>query len=353
VQFPISATIIAQSAGQPIKLSYLVTVGGTTVASEVQVLTVQAATTNPGSPGVFATVAVGLHAHAITITKDGLLAYVGNSLDHTVSVIDINSRKVVDTIFGTPSAFQMLLNADNSRLYVSSFKAGTIAVIDTATRRLIMTMTPSGGERSAWMALNADESRLFVACSFGGFVAVHDTKTGALLNRITTPPMPEGVALNPDKTQVFISTSKETMITNANGLGGGLAKVSGYTRFTQSEGIAFNPNNKPYPRVYVTGNDSLAIIDTQTNAVTKSLSGFTYSWGATMKPKGSECYVGAVGPGGTPGNRDSLYIINTETEQVIRRYAGFDNIAGIAFTPDGEIALIVNHGTGKVSFYKT
>ncbi|KAF2405816.1 hypothetical protein PSAN_57060 [Pseudomonas antarctica] len=43
VQFPISATIIAQSAGQPIKLSYLVTVGGTTVASEVQVLTVQAA----------------------------------------------------------------------------------------------------------------------------------------------------------------------------------------------------------------------------------------------------------------------------------------------------------------------
>jgi len=49
---------------------------------------------------VIATIPVGLSPDQVTILPDGSLAYVTNQLDQTVSVIDIATNTVIDTIPG-------------------------------------------------------------------------------------------------------------------------------------------------------------------------------------------------------------------------------------------------------------
>ncbi|MGE1154122.1 hypothetical protein [Pseudomonas kitaguniensis] len=302
------------------------------------------------SVGVVGTVEVGQQPHDVVITSDGALAYVTNLYSHSVSVIDLRSRTVIYTIPGIQSAYQSVLSSDNSRLYVGNFYSKSFTVIDTVARRPILTIPIEGGDAIEGLVLNGDNSRLFVACSANSFISVHDAKTGASLNRISVTKRPIGMALNPEKTQVFIATSTEVVIINASGLGGVVGRIAG---FTTPQDFAFTPSNLPSPRVYVANNSTVAIVDVRSNTLVKTLPGFRYSWGIAMNPRAQECYVGSVGPSGQGAYRDSLFVIDTVTEQVIRRHVGFDNIANIAFTPDGSLALIVNNAAGTVTFFNT
>lgn len=356
VYFSISSQIIAQSANQQINVTYEVTEGTSKATSDIQVLTVQAGGQGQG-PGPVATVDVGQSPHYVAITSDGLRAYVSNHISNSVSVIDIPTRKVINTIFGIPSPFQMVLSSDNKRLYVGSYTGQLVSLIDTNSQTLMTTIPVTGVKQIQGLALNGDDSRLFVACVLPSVISVHDTSNGVAVNRISSTLLvdPIGITLNPEKTQIYIACANviAIAIANANGQSGIVGTIPGVSR---PQDIVFNPGNLPFPRAYVTDVDNVRIINPVTNTVVKTLTGFKYAWGAKMHPTARQCYIGSVGPGGAGSvvaYRDSLYVIDTNTEQVINRYAGFDNIAAIAFTPRGDMALLVMQATGKVVFFKT
>ncbi|OAE13203.1 hypothetical protein AZH11_06855 [Pseudomonas simiae] len=240
--------------------------------------------------GVIATVAVGQEPHFVRITNDGLFSFVSNRRSNSISVIDIKARKVIDTLTGIQSPFAMTMSSDGSRLYVGSFDGKTVIVIDPASRKVVMRIPVPNITTIEGIALNGDDSRLFVSCHLKSAISVHDTKTGAFVKSIDAPGNPCGMALNPDKTQVYFTAIKQVAIVNANGLSGVVGSIPGVGRPVD---IAFNPGNFPSPRAYVTDFDNVYIIDPVKNVIAKRMA-LRYPWGVVMNPRARECYVGAV-----------------------------------------------------------
>ncbi|MFL1567083.1 YncE family protein [Pseudomonas sp. O62] len=345
VFFAISSSIIAQSAGQVIRLNYEVTSGLKRTGSDFQVLTFQAQ-----AGGVAATVAVGVGPHAISITNDGLRAFVTCRDSNSISVIDIKTRSVINTIFGVPMAFDSVLSPDNKRLYVSNFGSRSYTVIDTSTYQTIMTVQIAGGDDVSGLAMSADGLRLFVACTRNALVSVHDTATGTSINRIAVTRDPVAMAINREQTQVFISSYLEVGIVNASGRSGLVGRIPGTNRPVQ---MVFGPDSGAASRVYVTDVDNILVIDPAKNVVIKKIPGVRYAWGAALNPNARELWVGSVGPGGLAAYRDSVFVINVDTDQIIRRLTGFENAASIAFVPNTRLALIANQASNTVSFIPT
>jgi YVTN family beta-propeller protein len=63
------------------------------------------------------------------------VAYVANSLVSTVSVVDLDSRRTVDTIPVQRAPIGVTIGPSGDRLYVANRGAGTISVIDLDARR--------------------------------------------------------------------------------------------------------------------------------------------------------------------------------------------------------------------------
>ena len=112
---------------------------------------------------------VGLHPSDLQLTRDGRILYVANANSDTVSAIDTQSRRVIETInirpdpslpFGSaPNA--LALSADESRLFVANGGNNAIAVVK---------LSPGGSQIEGFIptdwypgALATDGQSLFVA----------------------------------------------------------------------------------------------------------------------------------------------------------------------------------------------
>ena len=67
----------------------------------------------------------------------GAKAYVGNFKDNTISVIDVELKRVTATIPVPPGPHGIVITPDNRWVYVASDGTSTVSVIDTATDKLV------------------------------------------------------------------------------------------------------------------------------------------------------------------------------------------------------------------------
>jgi YVTN family beta-propeller protein len=114
---------------------------------------------------------VGLHPSSITATPDGRYVTVANANSDTVSVIDVASAKVVETISTRPqrdlpfgsSPNAHVFSADGTRLYVSNGTNNAIAVFDFAPpASRLLGLIPTGWY-PAGLAIDAGRNALYVA----------------------------------------------------------------------------------------------------------------------------------------------------------------------------------------------
>src|SRR5207244_3265633 len=109
----------------------------------------------------------------------------------------------------------LLLSGDGARLFAASPSTDSIAVIDTASMKVVNILTdsapagPSEGSTPNALALSPDQKRLFVAEADANAVAVFDVAAGRLLGRVPTEWYPTALALAGDSVVVV------------NGKGGG------------------------------------------------------------------------------------------------------------------------------------
>jgi YVTN family beta-propeller protein len=106
---------------------------------------------------VVATISVGIGPTGVAITPDGTHAYVTNSVNNTVSVIDTDNNKLVATIpvGNTPLGVAITSNGtqppghdDRSHqplAYVTNSVDNTVSVIDTASNKVVATV-PVGAD---------------------------------------------------------------------------------------------------------------------------------------------------------------------------------------------------------------
>jgi len=101
----------------------------------------------------------------------------------SVVVFDAQTRSILNEIPVGVSPYDLVLNKEGSRLYVSNWSSGNISVIDTTTTKVIATVAVGANPNDM---LLSDDGRLFVACANDNSVAVIDAKTLRLIETIST-----------------------------------------------------------------------------------------------------------------------------------------------------------------------
>ncbi len=114
----------------------------------------------------------------------------------SVVVFDTEDKKLLARIPVEVNPYQVVLNQDGSRLYVSNWASSSVSVIDTASAKVVGRVAVDRNPNDMKLA---GDGRLFVSCANDNSVVVIDTKTRRATERISTalfPQAPEGSTPN-------------------------------------------------------------------------------------------------------------------------------------------------------------
>jgi len=136
---------------------------------------------------------VGKGPEGIDLSPGGREVWSAHSRDGGVSVIDVASKKVTQTInLGTKRSNRIKLTPDGRFALVSDIDTGELVVIDAAARRefkrIALGKSPEG------ILIQPDGGRAFVAVNGDNHVAVVDLKTWTVTRRLQTGTGPDGMA---------------------------------------------------------------------------------------------------------------------------------------------------------------
>ncbi len=150
---------------------------------------------------------VGQRPHGIAITSDGSKAYVANRADNSLSVIDLATSTVANTV-DTTSGYNgldpaALLLTGNGGLFVADRGSNTVTLIDTQTDLVVNSV--GVGNAPSGLALAAESGRVFVSNRDSDNVSVLDASSGALLDTLLVDEGPVGLVTSPDGARVYVA----------------------------------------------------------------------------------------------------------------------------------------------------
>lgn len=150
--------------------------------------------TGPGGKWNQTVVPVGKGPEALELSPDGKQIWTAHSRDGGVSVIDVASKKVVDTIdVKTKRSNRLKLTPDGKFVLISDdVDAGELVVLDRATRREVARIAL--GKMPEGIVVAPDGSRVFVAVNGDNAVAAIDPKAWRVSSRIEPGRAPDGLA---------------------------------------------------------------------------------------------------------------------------------------------------------------
>ena len=147
---------------------------------------------------VVKSVRVGQRPRDIAFSADGSVAYVSGEFDASIYSVGMPSGEPVKRLVQLrKEARPMALACDGQRqrLYASTGRGGTVAIIDLAKAQLITEVEV--GKRPWGIALSRDGKRLYTANGPSDDVSVMDTTTNRVISRIAVGRSPWGVAVGP------------------------------------------------------------------------------------------------------------------------------------------------------------
>jgi YVTN family beta-propeller protein len=148
----------------------------------------------PGPPGGDwneTVVPVGRGSEGFDVSADGRQAWVANAGDGTISVIDIDAKKVTATLAANARGANRLKFTLDGKLALIS--AGPeLVIFDVATHKEVKRLTIGHG--SGGVLMEPGGARAFVACSGDAYVAVIDLKTLSIAGHIEAGGNPDGLA---------------------------------------------------------------------------------------------------------------------------------------------------------------
>lgn len=138
-------------------------------------------------------IAVGKGPEGFDVSPDGKELWAANSHDGSVSIIDITSKKVVQTFdIHTKFANRVKFTPDGKLVLIADLGTGDLVVLDAATRKELKRLNLGHGV--AGILIVPDGSRAYVAVSPDSQVAVVDLKSLTVTGRVSTGKGPDGMA---------------------------------------------------------------------------------------------------------------------------------------------------------------
>ena len=141
-------------------------------------------------------IAVGKGPEGIDLSPDGKQVWSAHSRDGGVSIIDVATKKVLQTLnVGTKRSNRIKLTRDGKFALISDLEAGDLVVLDAAARKEVKRIAL--GRQPEGILIPPDGSRAFVAVNGDNNVAVIDLKTWTVTSRISAGTGPDGLAWVP------------------------------------------------------------------------------------------------------------------------------------------------------------
>ena len=195
----------------------------------------------------------------LAISPDGTRAYMldPGSSTSTVHVINTATGAVLASISVSGWAGDIVTSPDGTHVYVGTYSSSsnTLDVISTATNTVTSSIAVTGGGILTAMAINPAGTEMFVTLQTA--VAVVNLSTQRTVADIALSGA-EGIAVNPNGSAAYAT----------NGFHGGAAH-----------------------------SNTVSVISTSTNTVTRTFTGFTEPTNLTVNPAGTELYVSSVAGG--------------------------------------------------------
>jgi YVTN family beta-propeller protein len=142
--------------------------------------------------------------------RNGLL-YVTTELDNSVTVIDPHALKIVGTIpTGQPESHMLAITHDGRRGYTSNVGPGTVSVLDLEAKKLLAVIPVS--RTAQRITLYVDDRWAFTADQTKPQLAVIDTATNAVRSWVPLPGIAYGTAPTPDGKWLVVAMSKISQV---------------------------------------------------------------------------------------------------------------------------------------------
>jgi len=142
--------------------------------------------------------------------KDGML-YVTTELDHTITVIDPKTLKIVGTIpTGQPESHMLVISHDGMRGYTANVGPGTVSVLDMQARKTLAVIPVSGNTQR--IAISMDDRWVFTADQTAPRLAVIDTATNSVKTWVKLDGLGYGGAVTKDGRWMLMTIPDENKV---------------------------------------------------------------------------------------------------------------------------------------------
>ena len=133
----------------------------------------------------------------VRLTPDGSVFYVADMVGNGVHIIDGTAFKVVGFVPTGKGTHGLYFSRDSKWLYVSNRGEGTISLLDVNTRKVAAKWTIPGGGSPDMGGVSADGNVLWLSGRYNAEVYAFDTHDGHLLARIPVGKGPHGLCVYP------------------------------------------------------------------------------------------------------------------------------------------------------------
>lgn len=262
---------------------------------------------DPESRRELARIVVGVNGHEVIVSKDGRFAYVpiyGNSGvgrpgtdGSTIDVIDLQERKLAGTIdLGKGLRPHRAEFGPDGLLYVTAELADAVDVVDPSTHKVLAEI-PTGQKESHMLVLSPDGPRGYTANVAAGSVSVLDLANRSLVTTIPVAKTVQRISISPDGLRVFT-------------------------------------HDQDAPRI--------AVIDAATNKISNWIELPSSAYASEPTPDGRWLLALSM-----VANR--LFVVDLHTFKVVRTLEAPKRSSEILVRPGGDIAYISGTGAGKIA----
>jgi YVTN family beta-propeller protein len=141
-------------------------------------------------------VPVGKGPEGFDLSPDGKELWAAHSRDGGLSIVDVASKKVTQTIdVQTKRSNRLKFTPDGAHVLISDDEAGDLVIIDVAGRKVQKRLKL--GQHPEGILIVPDGSRAYVALAGDNQLAVIDLKTFEVTTHVTTGANPDGMAWVP------------------------------------------------------------------------------------------------------------------------------------------------------------
>jgi YVTN family beta-propeller protein len=276
-------------------------------------------------------------------------AYVTNSSDATISIIDTATQTVVNTVSTAPhtSPRGIAVTPDGTQVYVTHFTQNTVSIFDVDGNTLVFNSNFSiaPGASPSSIAITPDGTLAYVA-DVGGLNVTKINLPNTVNTLATSGFGPISVAISPDGAFAYFANSLNNVLTALDTSDDSETSIFLGIPNTSSRGLAVTPDSA-FVYVAINNNARVSVIRTSDFSIVTEVTGITSPFGVAITPDGSIVYVTSL-------SGDSVRRIQTSDNTLLPGTISVgDGPQGIAVTLDGAFVYVVNNISDDVSIIRT